>query len=113
MEQRASIMKKTGGRCHICGGRINGSWQADHILAYSAGGEHIEENYLPAHTLCNQYRWSYLPEEFQQILKLGVWLRTQMERRTAIGQLAGAAFVAYEKRRVVRRKQPARARAAR
>jgi hypothetical protein len=33
---------------------------------------------LPAHSTCNNYRWDYLPEEFQYILKLGVWASTQM-----------------------------------
>lgn len=71
---------KTGGPCHICGGLIDGRWQADHVLAYSGGGGHAADNYLPAHELCSIYRWDYLAEEFQEILKLGVWARTQIER---------------------------------
>ena len=55
-------------------------WKADHVLAHSSGGVHSPENYLPAHALCNGYRWDYDPEEFQWLLKIGVWARRQMER---------------------------------
>ena len=90
---RGKVLGKTGGRCHICGGTINADdWQADHILAHSTGGAHSVDNYLPAHSICNNYRWHYDAEEFQWILKLGVWLRTQIEKGTIIGQEAGQIF---------------------
>jgi 5-methylcytosine-specific restriction endonuclease McrA len=105
--ERAVVLQKSGGRCHVCGGLIEGAaWQADHVFAHSAGGAHSLDNYLPAHTLCNNYRWFYGTEEFQWILKLGVWLRTQIDKRTPLGLLAGAAFVAYDRRRAAR--SPAR-----
>src|SRR5687768_15236672 len=50
-KERQLIFEKTAGRCHICGGKIDGPWQADHVLAHSTGGVHAAENYLPAHTL--------------------------------------------------------------
>jgi 5-methylcytosine-specific restriction endonuclease McrA len=104
--ERAHILAKTAGRCHICGGIISDSaWHADHVLAHSAGGTHDANNYLPAHALCNKYRWDYSAEEFQLILKLGVWTRTQIERRTALGRQAAAAFLAHEHTRQARRKE--------
>jgi len=107
--ERAHILAKTAGRCHICGGLIGEStWQADHVLAHSAGGAHSADNYLPAHSLCNHYRWDYSSEEFQHILKLGVWTRTQIERRTACGRAAAAAFLAHERTRQARRVSPTR-----
>jgi 5-methylcytosine-specific restriction endonuclease McrA len=91
--ERQSILSKTLGRCHICGGNIEGSsWQADHVMAHSAGGQHEIDNYLPAHSVCNNYRWDYLPEEFQYILKLGVWARTQIERGSNIGGKIASVF---------------------
>ncbi len=103
--ERRQVLAKTSRRCHICGGTIDGNaWQADHVMAHSAGGIHQIDNYLPAHSLCNNYRWDYLPEEFQYILKLGVWARTQIERGTLIGNAAASAFAAYEARRFTRRK---------
>lgn len=55
-KQREKILEKTDSRCHLCGGQIDGEWQADHVLAHSGGGLHAEENYLPAHRICNNYR---------------------------------------------------------
>ena len=104
--QRRAVFKKTGGKCHICGGPIGKreSWQADHVFSHSLGGQHLLDNYLPAHSLCNNYRWFYLSEEFQWILKLGVWLKTQIKNETATGRIAGEAFLAHERSRVKRQK---------
>src|SRR5436853_681448 len=71
--ERQRVHAKTAGRCHICGGIVDEGWQADHVLAHSGGGGSEADNCLPAHALCNNYRWDYLAEEFQMILKLGVW----------------------------------------
>ncbi|HEY5865626.1 MAG TPA: HNH endonuclease [Candidatus Tectomicrobia bacterium] len=105
--ERADVLSKTGGKCHICGGDIRGSWNADHVLAHSAGGRHSADNYLPAHGTCNHYRWDYLAEEFELILKLGVWARTQVERGTAVGRDIETMFSSYEAKRVGRRKNAA------
>jgi 5-methylcytosine-specific restriction endonuclease McrA len=102
---RAVILSKAGGRCHICGGPIAGQdWEADHVFAHSAGGAHSADNFLPAHSLCNNYRWHYGTEEFQWILKLGVWLRTHIEKQTSLGIDVGAKFVAHDRRRAARRR---------
>ena len=77
--QRISILEKTGGRCHICGGAINEKWVVDHVFAHTYGGEHSLDNYLPAHGVCNRAKWFYGTEEFQWILKMGVYFRTQLE----------------------------------
>jgi 5-methylcytosine-specific restriction endonuclease McrA len=104
---RKAILLKADGRCHICGGSIetDEAWQADHVLARSSGGKYSLENYLPAHALCNNYRWDYSAEEFQLILKLGVWLRTQIERGTTIGLTAATAFAGHERSRAGRSKR--------
>lgn len=102
-EERDLILKKTDHKCHVCGGPIDGYWEADHVLAHSGGGNNSVDNYLPAHRTCNNYRWDYLPEEFQEILRLGVWLRTQIENQTPIGKSAGESFIRYEKGRIARR----------
>ena len=100
--ERQQILRKTENRCHICGGQIDGAWEADHVLAHSGGGKHSVDNYLPAHCVCNNYRWDYLPLEFQEILRMGVWLRSQVEKQSTIGKQAGEAFVRYEKGRISR-----------
>ena len=100
--QRKRVLAKTDGQCHICGGKAGAEWQADHVRAYGRGGQHVEENYLAAHALCNNYRWHYLPEEFQYILKLGVWSKYQVEKGTALGEDIAAGFVQSEQRRMRR-----------
>jgi hypothetical protein len=91
---RLRVLEKTGGRCHICGGDVKGTnWQADHVLAHSANGAHSIDNFLPAHKLCNTYRWDLSSEELQWALKIGVWARRQMERDTSFGlELLGRFF---------------------
>jgi hypothetical protein len=74
------------------------------VLAYSVGGGHAVDNYLPAHVTCNNYRWDYTAAEFQEILKLGVWTRTQVERGTSVGREIASKFSAYEVKRSARRK---------
>lgn len=101
--ERQDIFQKAAGRCHICGGAIEGAWEADHVFSHSLGGQHEADNYLPTHPICNNYRWFYGTEEFQWILKLGVWLRTQIEKETTLGRIAAKAFCSYDRTRAGRR----------
>lgn len=104
--QRIEVLAKTSTRCHICGGMITTPlWQADHVLSHSDGGAHSIGNYLAAHSLCNKYRWDYSPEEFQWILKIGVWARRQMESESAVGTELANRFYKYEVRNQKRRKE--------
>ena len=89
-KRRKEVLDKIGSRCHICGAKIaKGEGNVDHVLAFSAGGSDEPENYLPAHKLCNHYRWDYGPEEFQWILKMGVWARTLMKKSPPKGKSLG------------------------
>jgi hypothetical protein len=63
---------------------------------------------LAAHALCNKYRWDYDPEEFQWVLKIGVWARLQMEKGGQLGDLMLSGFAGHEKRRKSRRRSPSR-----
>lgn len=97
--QRKKILEKTAGRCHICGDVIqtNEDWEADHVFPHILGGADAVDNYLPAHSLCNNYRWFYSAEEFQWILKLGVWFRTKIEKRDKIALDFTEKFIRHEK----------------
>ena len=74
-------------------------------MACSTGGIHALDNYLPAHSTCNNYKWDYLPEEMQLILKLGVWVKTQVERGTKVGREVERKFTNHELARIARRKE--------
>jgi 5-methylcytosine-specific restriction endonuclease McrA len=99
---RLEILSKTDGLCHICGGEIDGAWHADHVHPHSRGGKHDIANYLPAHQICNSSRKGFDPEEIQWILKLGVWLKTQIENETNVGLQAAEKFCIHERRRADR-----------
>ena len=96
-KQRELILAKTDGRCHICGTKLESSnFQADHVQSHSAGGNHNENNYLPSCFTCNNYRWHYSSEELQIILKLGVWLKTEMTGDTNNGLDLANRFMKHE-----------------
>jgi hypothetical protein len=99
------VLAKTARRCHICGGRVLDGWRADHVLPHSSGGAHNVKNYLAAHALCNAYRWDYSPQEFQWVMKIGVWARLQMEKRSSLGLEMIKRFYAYETQREKRAKK--------
>ncbi|MEQ9593711.1 MAG: HNH endonuclease signature motif containing protein [Cyclobacteriaceae bacterium] len=99
------VFNKTSGKCHVCGDVLEANrFEADHVMAHAKGGSNHFDNFLPACRTCNNYRWDYLSEEFQWILKIGVWARTQMEKETKIGRIMTEGFMAHEQRRINRQK---------
>ena len=105
--ERSHILQKTDSQCHVCGRQLTiDDFEADHVKSYASGGGSHVDNFLPACRTCNNYRWNYLSEEFQWILKLGVWLRTEMEKETGLGKNASEAFIKYEVGREKRRRKP-------
>jgi hypothetical protein len=110
--ERQVILEKTGGRCHLCGGKIDGAWTANHIHAHTLAGDCSLANYLPSHPACNRSRWFYGDMEFQWILKLGVFFRTHLEELGNDHALELAqGFLNQEAKNCVRRKYRARNRA--
>src|ERR1700683_4939137 len=106
-QQRPEILKKTGSRCHICGGGIptGGYWEADHVHPAAAGGDNKIENFLAAHGQCNSAKLNHGGEEFQWVLKIGVWAKKQIEGRTVLGAQMLKLFYENEKQRVKRQKE--------
>jgi hypothetical protein len=100
LQERKTVLEKTGGRCHICGDRIRRTqrWAADHILAYAHGGKNSVENFLPAHHECNGYRRHFSAEEFAWILKLGVWMRGEVARQKTDAIELADRFVRHHRR---------------
>lgn len=95
-KQRALVLTKTDSHCHVCGIKLGTEWQADHVKAHITGGVHVEKNYLPSCSTCNNYRWHYSPEEIQIILKLGVWMKTKIIKDSKFGLEMASKFVKYE-----------------
>lgn len=102
---RKTILRRTKGRCHLCGGVIGKArWDANHVFPLALGGKQGLENYLPAHSSCNGARWHLRPKEMMLVLKLGAWLRSEIERGSSIGRVAGEAYCKADVRRAARRK---------
>jgi len=119
--EREDVLEKTNGHCHLCGGVLNKSADGelpqeretvfdrikpvfDHIVPRAVGGSDDPSNFLAAHGLCNGSRWFYSPEEFQWILRIGVWARKQMEDETPIGKKMCEPFLKNEEKVLERRK---------
>ena len=112
-EQRKMVRDKTGSRCHLCGGKIRpGEEVFDHLLAHARGGKRDPANFLVAHAACNALRRDRGPDEFQFMLRIGMWARTQMEKQKPIGQDMVAEFLAYEQANIDRRRKKLAARKA-
>ena len=103
---RKEILKKTDGRCHVCGSKVSGKeMNADHVKSHSKGGAHEVSNYLAACGTCNNYRWDYLSEEMKEILKLGVWAAEEMRKPSRFGRQISQEFIKKELVRINRRKK--------
>lgn len=106
-EQRQRVYNKTDGLCHVCGTKLEiDNFQADHVKPFSGGGHNIVDNFLPACSHCNNYRWDYSPEEIQWILKLGVWLKTEIQTKSKEGLDVLPKIIQDEINRENRRKKP-------
>lgn len=106
-EERPRVLEKTGGTCHLCGGKIQEiAWHLDHVFPISPGGQDGPDNYLPAHALCNAYKLDNSSEDFQWLLKLGSWIRHEIEEGSRTGIAAAKAFTTPDEHRRGRRTPP-------
>jgi 5-methylcytosine-specific restriction endonuclease McrA len=83
---RDQVYAKTNGHCHICGGRLDKEWTADHVVPHAADGPHALDNYLPACSVCNRLRWHYTPEDIRYILELGIYARREVKKQSQLGR---------------------------
>jgi len=83
---REQIRTKTEGRCHVCGGPLGRSWDADHVRPHARGGTSNPDNYLPSCSFCNRARWKTGPIELRKILAYGIFAKRQMRRNSVLGR---------------------------
>ena len=83
---REDVRRKSGGRCHICGGKVGDKWTVDHVYAHSSGGTSEAENLLAACSKCNRLRWHYTPAEVRTILTIGVYAFGEIKNDTPLGR---------------------------
>ena len=56
MHRKMAVFIAFEGRCHICGGQIDGTrepWELEHIIPIAMGGDDDETNAAPAHVSCH------------------------------------------------------------
>jgi 5-methylcytosine-specific restriction endonuclease McrA len=82
---RHTIRAITGGRCHVCGGRVGRRWQADHVVAIKLGGDNGSKNFLPICKPCNRLRWHYSPRVLRMVLLIGVYAKDEILGDTRLG----------------------------
>ena len=55
--RKLALFEAHAGRCHICGGRIDGTrerWEVEHIVPIALGGEDTEANCAPVRVACHR-----------------------------------------------------------
>jgi 5-methylcytosine-specific restriction endonuclease McrA len=106
---RATVLAKTAGTCHVCGGAVGDEWQADHVVPFIRGGTSELDNYLPICVTCNRLRWSYPPTVFRMVIRLGIYAKDEIKRDTPLGRqllrLATTRLARSHRRRVVLRRR--------
>lgn len=56
-KRKLAVFEVHGGRCHICGVKIDGTreaWELEHIIPIALGGADDETNTAPAHVACHK-----------------------------------------------------------
>ena len=51
--RKLRIFEAAGSRCHICGLKIQGKWDVEHVIPLALGGADDETNMAPAHKACH------------------------------------------------------------
>lgn len=83
---RSAVLEKTGGTCHVCGGRAGKKWQADHVIPHRQGGRSDVQNYLPIFKEYNRLRWFHSPEVIRIIMRLGIYAKLEIRHETELGE---------------------------
>jgi 5-methylcytosine-specific restriction endonuclease McrA len=56
---RATVYARDGGKCHVCGKKVNSkNWHLDHLIPLSKGGDHSYRNVATACPKCNLQRYN-------------------------------------------------------
>ncbi len=56
--RKVALFLSAGGICHLCGGKIVGKWEVEHVVALAMGGADDESNMRPAHKVCHSPKTS-------------------------------------------------------
>ncbi len=99
--EKEKIYNKTSGVCHICGIKLSPD-----SFSITASTTTNGETFLPACKACKRMHDNYLPEEIKWILKIGLWVKTQIEYETEIGNMVSGELTEIAKYGEYKRKNP-------
>ncbi len=86
-KERRDVHARTRGRCHVCGGVLEGAdWVVDHVEPHAVAGDDGLDNMLPAHSGCNRFRWFYEPEVIQVMAELAVYAKAEIIKGSPLGK---------------------------
>ena len=56
--ERARLFNLHGGKCHLCGNKINvgEGWELEHVIAWELTRDESDENVKPAHVACHKIK---------------------------------------------------------
>lgn len=101
--ERAEVLAKTGGRCHLCAGVLRKRWRVDHVVPHYLEGAATLSNFLPICRECNGLRGGYRRDVLRLIMRLGIYAKQEIRHDTALGKsIAGVVYArlkANKKRR--------------
>jgi len=97
--QLQEIFEKTSGHCHFCGdplefknygvkdiNKLEGAWEADHIIQKGKGGDKKFENCLPSCVRCNRLRWHRKGIDLRELILLGLVAKDEIKKKSITGQ---------------------------
>ena len=98
--EKTKIFELTNGICHMCG--INLS--IDNFSITTSINANSEVKKMPACLTCKKNYDKYLPDEIRWAMKIGLWIKTQIEFETDLGKEIALRIIEEEKYRESKRK---------
>ncbi len=98
--QKKEIFEQTSGICHICGVHLT----IDKFSITTSIGANSEIKKMSACLTCKKNYDKYLPDEIRWAMKIGFWLKTQIEFETDLGNEVALRIIEEEKYRESKRK---------
>jgi 5-methylcytosine-specific restriction endonuclease McrA len=83
---------------------IGQRWTADHVVPHVRGGASDIDNFLPTCATCNRLRWHYNARRLKKIIRLGVYLNKEIDKKTLLGRQVEKFYRARLKQNGGRRK---------
>lgn len=99
-QEKENIFELTNGICHVCGTLLT----IDNCSITSSTDHNSQEIKMPACTSCKRIYDKYLPDEIRWAMRIGFWVRTQIDYETDLGNEIALRIIEEEKYKESKRK---------